>query len=543
MTTTLPENNRVKAVGYCRFSSDMQREESIDAQMRYITGYAAQYNYEIVEFYCDRAKSGKNTNRPEFQRMLEDTSTGKFQAIIVHKIDRFSRNTEDTLRIIDQLKSKNITVISAYEHFENNPMGNFMLTMLSSMSEYYISNLANEVLKGQRENAYKCRANGGKGCLGYDIVNQKYVVNKEEAKSVRLIFQMYSEGYGYNSIIDRLNTLGYKTKFGKPFGKNSLYSILTNEKYTGTFLFNQIARGNSHGKRNSHRLKADSEIIRIEGGIPAIISRDVWNRVQAVRNINPKGRSQAKHFYLLSGLMYCGECGCKMHGNPRNTGNGGPLYVSYRCNHRDNNHSCNNKEVRKEYVEGFVVKELFRHFQESAVSEITKQLNMKLLEDSKSNNEEYTKYNGTLAVLKKSRSNLVDAIENTGFNRTLGNKLKDVEKQIEDCEALLRQCEEKRDNMPVFTEEQVREQLPKFNCLSEPTHREEIRLTIQKHVKRVTVFPDRVEAAFKAAFDPGSGKSVTYNCTSSVSRYSLRQYGSVKVLEGLETEKNSLCSA
>ena len=77
MTTTLPENNRVKAVGYCRFSSDMQREESIDAQMRYITGYAAQYNYEIVEFYCDRAKSGKNTNRPEFQRMLEDTSTGK----------------------------------------------------------------------------------------------------------------------------------------------------------------------------------------------------------------------------------------------------------------------------------------------------------------------------------------------------------------------------------------------------------------------------------------------------------------------------------
>ena len=137
----------------------------------------------------------------------------------------------------------------------------------------------------------------------------------------------------------------------------------------------------------------------------------------------------------------------------------------------------------------------------------------------------------------------MEAIENTGFNRTLGNKLKDIEKQIEDCEALLRQCEERRDNMPVFTEEQVREQLPKFNCLSERTHREEIRLTIQKHVERVTVFPDRVEAAFKAAFDPGSGKPVTYNCKSSVSRYNLRQYGSVKVVEGLEAEKKSLCSA
>lgn len=194
-------------------------------------------------------------------------------------------------------------------------------------------------------------------------------------------------------------------------------------------------------------------------------------------------------------------------------------------------------------MEGFVVEELFRHFQESSVPEITKQLNGKLLEDSKSNDEEYQKYNGTLSVLKKSRSNLVEAIENTGFNRTLGNKLKDVEKQIEGCETLLRQCEEKKDNMPVFTEEQVREQLPKFDCLSETTHREEVRLTIQKHVERVTVFPDRVEAAFKAAFDPGSGKVVTYNCTSSVSRYNLRQYGSVKVLEGLETEKKSLCSA
>lgn len=192
---------------------------------------------------------------------------------------------------------------------------------------------------------------------------------------------------------------------------------------------------------------------------------------------------------------------------------------------------------------GFVLEELFDHFQESSVSEITQQLNAKLLEGSKSNDKEYAKYNGTLSVLKKSRSNLVKAIESTGFNRTLGNKLKDVEKQIEGCEALLRQCEEKRDNMPVITEKQVREQLPKFNDHWGTTHREEVRLTVQKHIERVTVFPDRVEAAFKAAFNPGSGKAVTYSCKSSVSRYSFRKYGGVKVLEELETEKEGLCSA
>lgn len=94
--------------------------------------------------------------------MLTDAKQGKFQAIIVHKLDRFSRSTEDTLRIINELKDFSVSVISAYEHFENNAIGDFMLKIISGMSEWYISNLANEVLKGQRENAYKCLSNGGK---------------------------------------------------------------------------------------------------------------------------------------------------------------------------------------------------------------------------------------------------------------------------------------------------------------------------------------------------------------------------------------------
>jgi site-specific DNA recombinase len=118
-------------------------------------------------------------NRPAFQQMLEDSKKGDFQAIIVHKLDRFSRNTVDTLSTIDELKSRGIDVVSAYEHLEENPVGRVMLNIISSFSEYYISNLANEVSKGQRENAYKCKANGGIGCLGVqhrqpEICNQRY---------------------------------------------------------------------------------------------------------------------------------------------------------------------------------------------------------------------------------------------------------------------------------------------------------------------------------------------------------------------------------
>ena len=532
------ENQKIKAVGYCRFSSDMQREESIDAQKRYISVYAAQGAYEITNFYCDRARSGKNTKRPAFQQMLADAKQGKFQAIIVHKLDRFSRSTEDTLRIINELKDFNVSVVSAYEHFENNAIGDFMLKIISGMSEWYISNLANEVLKGQRENAYKCLSNGGRGCLGYDIVDQKYVVNEEEAESVRLIFQMYSNGYGYNSIIDRLNALGKKTKAGRPFGKNSLYAILNNEKYTGVYIFNQIARGNSQGKRNSHKKKPNSEIIRIEGGVPAIISKELWNRVQAIRQINPKGKSHNKHFYLLSGLIYCGECGSKMHGNPRNTGNGGPTYLTSRCNNRDNSHSCSNGEVRKEYVEGFVIEELFDHFfNRNAIPEITRQLNKKLQEKSNSSSDEYKEYRATLKVLKKSRDNLVEAIEKTGYNQALGDKLKNVEKQIEDCGTFLQKYEDRHKNISAFTEEQVLKNLSKIKEFAKGSHKEEVRAMVQRYVDRVTVFHDRVEVVFKVAFHAEAENSTTFHCDSSVTRYNLEQYSAASMLEKAEIEE------
>lgn len=524
---TSNESKKIKAVGYCRFSSDMQREESIEAQEKLISMFAAQNNYEIVDYYYDRAKTGKNMNRPAFQKMLDDSHNGKFQAIIVHKMDRFSRNTVDTLSTIEELRSRGIEVISAYERLEHTPMGELMLKIISGMSEYYIKNLANEVLKGQCINALKCKSNGGKGCLGYDIVNQKYVINPKEAEAVRLIFTMSSEGYGYNSIIDKLNSLNYLTKAGKLFGKNSLYSILTNEKYIGTYTFNKIARGNSHGKRNSHRLKPESEIIREENGIPAIISKELWDRVQSIRKINPKGRSNNKYFYLLSGLIYCGECGYKMHGNPRNTGNGGPTYVTYRCNHKDNNRACCNKEVRREYVEAFVIEELFRHFfNENTIPQITQQLNEKLKEHNNSKDDEYIKYKSTLSMLQKSRKNLLDAIKQTGFNKSIGDELKEVDSQIDHCTVLLNDCDKKSSNIESVTEEQVIQSLDQLKEFAKHSEREEVRSMIQNYVEKVTVYHDHIEVIYKIAFPSGSSEPLTYNCDSSITRGNLEKFGS-----------------
>jgi site-specific DNA recombinase len=280
-----------------------------------------------------------------------------------------------------------------------------------------------------------------------------------------------------------------------------------------------------HGKRNSHRLKPDSEIIRIPGGVPAIISQELWDRVQAMRKINPKGKSHNKYFYLLYGIIFCGECGYKMHGNPRNTGNNGPIYITYRCNRRDNNHACCCREVRREYIEGFVIEELFRHFfNENSIPLITKQLNEKLKTDSQTKSEEYLQYQSTLQLLKKSRANLVDAIKQAGFSKSIGTELKNTDDQIEQCESFLKECEDQSKNVPTITEEQVSGNLDKLKEFAKTSHREEVRAMIQSYVERVTVYNDRVEVTYKVAF-LSSGDPITYHCDSSISRNNLDALG------------------
>ena len=137
------------------------------------------------------------------------------------------------------------------------------------------------------------------------------LVNQEEAKAVQIIFEMTAEGYGYGAIVDRLNLLGFKTKKGVAFGRNSIYEIIRNERYKGIYVFNKRA-----SKHNNHAYKPDEEVVRIEGGCPEIVTKELWERANAVRRASRSSYSNAKRTYLLTGLLYC-ECGGKFHGNVR----------------------------------------------------------------------------------------------------------------------------------------------------------------------------------------------------------------------------------
>ncbi|WP_455796468.1 recombinase family protein [Clostridium butyricum] len=210
----------MKAAIYARYSSDNQREESIEAQIRAINEFAERENIQIVKTYIDEARSATTDDRPQFLKMIKESELGLFDTLIVHKLDRFSRNRYDSAFYKKKLKDNNVRLISVLEHLDNSPESIILESVLEGMAEYYSVNLSREVMKGMRETALQCKHNGGLPPLGYDVAKDKtYIINPNEAKAVKLIYELYSNGVGYNLILSRLNELGYKTKKGKFLGK------------------------------------------------------------------------------------------------------------------------------------------------------------------------------------------------------------------------------------------------------------------------------------------------------------------------------------
>ena len=151
----------MKAVIYARYSSDNQREESIEGQIRECTAYAEKNGITVLKHYIDRACSAKTDDRPEFQHMIKDSEKGLFALILVWKLDRFARNRYDSARYKNQLKKNGVKVVSATELISDKSEGVLLESILEGMAEYYSADLAEKVSRGLTENALKCKHNGG----------------------------------------------------------------------------------------------------------------------------------------------------------------------------------------------------------------------------------------------------------------------------------------------------------------------------------------------------------------------------------------------
>ncbi len=527
---------KIKAVGYARFSSSNQREESISAQKRFIATFAEDNGFEIIDWYCDRAKSAKTINRPEFQKLLQDAQNNpEFKAIIVHKSDRFSRNVEDSIQCKRLFEDCGLEVIFVIERFDNSPSGKMMYNLLSTINQFYNDNLALEVMKGMRENAYQCKWTGGIAPLGYDIgEDKKLVINEKEAKIVRLIFQMSADGCGYGEIIDKLNILGYKTKKGNPFGKNSLYDLIRNERYKGTYIFNKRSKADRNNRRNNHKYKPDDEVIRIENGCPAVVSESLWNRANAVKKATRCSYTNAKNPYLLTGLLYCSQCGAKLHGNIRKDKNKNS-YTTYRCSGRVNKHNCDCKEISCSKLDSFVIDKFIQFFfNDSNITIITDKLNEQLSNNAKTD-VEYTEAKNNLTVLEKSRDNLVEAIIQTGTNKTISDKINEYEDKISKTKSFIEDYESRKINI-VISEEEVRNQINQLKqYMSNPENLVKTKYVLSQYIDRIDVSNENIKVTFKVTMPPLNGgifDSPTFRHTEYIRRKNLIKYD-------FENNKNS----
>ena len=440
------------AVAYARYSHDTQREESITAQFRAIHEYAKKNGITIVQEYVDEAKSASvfaTKPRLEFEQMLDDIMAERIKVkyVFFHKIDRFGRNDYDIARFKHFTRQKGIKIIYVDMDIPEGPEGVIVEQMMIGWAEYYSLNLSKEIRKGMKENALSGKHRGGRPPLGYDKTKDgKYIINQQEAPIVKKIFEMVAEGEGYSAIIDYLNEKGYKTKLGKPFGKNSIHDLLKNEKYVGVYTAGKYSTASTGG-----------EIITLPGEVPAIIARELWDEVQSIllRRKQVAPRNKGKTIYLLTGKIFCGKCGGAYTGRSGMGGRGRRYrYSQYDCTNKRQTRTCDNAPIRKEIIENYVLDEIENLFKRTNMESIATQIEERYKKLSETSSLEIEILKESLADINKRMDRLFEAIETgTMDSQIAGPRLNSLASEKERKEARLNMLN--KTNLIPFTKEQV----------------------------------------------------------------------------------------
>ena len=299
---------RTRVAIYVRVSSAAQATEgfSLDAQTRLCETFAAQREWEVVAVYTEPGVSAKDTNRPAFQQMLRAARSGRFNLILTHKLDRFSRSVLDVLVHLKQLQAWGVSYVSASEPFDfTTPIGRVQLAILAAFAQWYLDNLSQEIAKGKTARARAGYWNGSVP-FGYRSVNARTVrVDAREARGVRLAFRLYATGAAsYGDVADALNQSGYRPRGrASRFTKTAARDLLQNHFYLGLTKIRKLPGY----KRYEYG----------PGRHPALIDAAVWEAIEQVRATHarrPMSRKRGDRVYPLTGLAICADCGRTLRG-------------------------------------------------------------------------------------------------------------------------------------------------------------------------------------------------------------------------------------
>ena len=316
--TKLPEikpglPDRCKVAAYVRVSSGKDAMlHSLAAQVSYYQNLIRQNpNWELIGVYIDEAFTGTKSNRPDFQKLLDDCKAGHVEKIITKSISRFARNTVMLLQTVRDLKSLGVDVYFEEQNIHSmSGDGELMLSILASYAQ-------EESLSASENVKWRIRQDFQKGkpsnlrIFGYDLLNGRLIINEREADVVRMIFSDYLSGLGKVAITNKLQAMGISTKKNSKWMTSTIHAILRDEKYTGNMILQKTFRNNHMQKVKKHNT-GELPKYCVDGSHEAIISQAMFDQVQheiARREKKHIHRKERPAFSEFTGRVRCGVCG------------------------------------------------------------------------------------------------------------------------------------------------------------------------------------------------------------------------------------------
>ena len=458
------------AVIYARYSTDSQREESIEGQIRECTAYAEKNGFTVVKHYIDRAVSAKTDNRPQFQQMIKDSERGIFDVIIVWKLDRFARNRYDSARYKTQLKRNGVKLVSATEVISAGPEGIILESVLEGYAEYYSADLSEKVVRGMTENALKGIYNGGTIPFGYMIDETRhYQPDPLLAPYVEQTFQKYADGATMTDLRDWLKAHNIKNSMGGEMSYNTIQRMLSNRRYIGELRLRDVVQPNA---------------------IPALVSEDLFNKVQEKLTKNKKApaRHKAEDTYLLTTKLYCGKCGALMFGES-GVSHTGKMYTYYKCAAAKKKKTCDKKAVRKQWLEDLVVNETMKLVEDDASMNA---IIAKVMELQNQESTDLPIYEKQLKETEVGITNMLNAIQMGILTSSTKERLEALEEQRKELQARIA---EERLAKPKMKEEFVRFWLLRFRKL-DMTQPEQRQTLVDTFINAIYLYDDKVLITF-----------------------------------------------
>ena len=350
-------SRKLRVAAYARVSTEQdEQQNSYEAQIDFYTRYI-QNNPEwtFVSVFADRGITGTNTkNRDEFNRMIDLAMNGGIDLILTKSISRFARNTVTTLQTVRELKAKGVEVWFEKENLHTfDPKCEMMLTIMSSLAQEESRSISENVRWGQQRSMRKGKVHlAYSRFLGYRKGEDgRPEIVEEEAAIVRDIYNWFLSGESINNIAARLTEMNIPTPAGKKrWSVSTIRSILSNEKYKGDALL-QKTYTVDYLSKEVRKNTGEVPSVLVRNSHEAIISPDVFDRVQELLSKRIKARSKVRTSHPFAGKIICSECGEQYGHKVWRVRSTGEHYDVWYCNHKyDGDTPCATPPLRENEI-------------------------------------------------------------------------------------------------------------------------------------------------------------------------------------------------